>query len=213
MARCYVRNGVWGWSIEAQLAALKAAGVLEPDKLYTDELTAVRAKRPGQVRPEWLEQRAVMLKPTGRRGGEVIHVANLLVLGVSEADLIDALAKAAARRATVQTHDTTLAILPGAGAQEIALALRDWTLAKREAQTRPGRRLGNASAAAAAKARTLAKLPAARPLWALPTEKISSVDIGKQVGLSVKTLYAYLGRREVAQYAAKRRAKRKGKTT
>ena len=89
MARCYVRNGVWGWSIEAQLAALKKAGVLEPDKLYTDELTAARAKRPGQVRPEWLEQRAVMLKPTGRRGGEVIHVANLLVLGVSEADLID----------------------------------------------------------------------------------------------------------------------------
>lgn len=213
MARCYVRNGVWGWSIEAQLAALKAAGVLEPDKLYTDELTAARAKRPGQVRPEWLEQRAVMLKPTGRRGGEVIHVATMLALGVSEADLVDSLARAANRNAWVTDADSGFTVGPGSGMAGANDAVQAWLRAKREAQTRPGRRLGNASAAAAAKARTLAKLPAARPLWALPTEKISSLDIGKQVGLSVKTLYAYLGRREVAQYAAKRRAKRKGKTT
>jgi hypothetical protein len=38
-------------------------------------------------------------------------------------------------------------------------------------------------------------------------------QIGERVGLSVKSLYKYLGRREVAQYAAVRRAKRKGKTT
>lgn len=212
MARCYRRNGVWGWSIEDQTIALRQAGVLEMDKLYTDELTAARAKRPAQVHPEWLEQRAVMLKPTGRKGGETIAVASMLVLGVGEVDLVHAIALAFARRATILAVDSGLSIKPDDGAAAVNAAMDDWTRAKRDAQTKPGRRLGNTAAAEAAKARTLAKLPVARPLWARPTEEISSVEIAERAGLSVKTLYAYLGRREVAQYAAKRRAKRKGKS-
>jgi len=212
VARCYRRNGVWGWSIEDQTIALRQAGVLEMDKLYTDELTAARAKRPAQVHPEWLEQRAVMLKPTGRKGGETIAVASMLVLGVGEVDLVHAIALAFARRATILAVDSGLSIKPDDGAAAVNAAMDDWTRAKRDAQTKPGRRLGNTAAAEAAKARTLAKLPVARPLWARPTEEISSVEIAERAGLSVKTLYAYLGRREVAQYAAKRRAKRKGKS-
>jgi len=209
VARCYVRNGVWGWSIQDQIAALRQAGILEADKLYTDELTAARAKRPAQVHPEWLEQRAVMLKPTGRKGGETIGVASLLVLGIDEADLVDALAKAAARQATVKPVDSGSDIGPSDGALGMSAAIADWRRAKRDAQTKPGRHLGNVAAAEKAKARSLAKLPEARRLWARPTEEISSVEIGERVGLSVKSLYKYLGRREVAQYAAKRRARRK----
>ena len=184
----------------------------EADKLYTDELTAARAKRPAQVHPEWLEQRSILLKPTGRKGGETIAVASLLVLGVDEADLIEALAKAAARQATVRPVDSGRDIGPSDGAAGMSAAIVDWRRAKRDAQTKPGRRLGNAAAAEKAKARSLTKLPEARALWKLPTEEISSVEIGRRVGLSVKSLYKYLGRREVAQDAAKRRAKRKGKS-
>jgi len=211
VARCYARNGVWGWSIEDQLEKLRQADVLEKDKLYLDELSPARAKRPAQVHPEWLEQRAVLLKPTARKSGETIAVATLLALGVDEADLVSALALAAARRAVVVAADSGLTVSPVDGAAGISAAVQDWRRAKRDAQTKPGRRLGNTAAAEAAKARTLAKLPVARPLWARPTEEISSVEIAERAGLSVKTLYAYLGRREVAQYAAKRRAKRKGK--
>lgn len=213
MARCYVRNGVWGWPIEAQLTALRQAGVLEADKLYTDELSPARAKRPAQVRPEWLEQRAVLLKPTGRKGGETIAVASMLVLGASEGDLVHAVALAFERRATIHAVDSGLTIEPSDGATGANTAVADWTRAKRSAQTKPGRYLGNAAAAEKAKARSLAKLPEARLLWARPTDEISSIEIGRRVGLSVKSLYKYLGRREVAQYAAKRRAKRKGKAS
>lgn len=213
MARCYVRNGVWGWSVQDQLEALGQSGMLEMDKLYTDELSPARAKRPAQVHPEWLEQRSVLLKPTGRKGGETIAVASLLVLGVDEADLVGALALAAGRRATVISTSTGHTVPPDSGAPGMSAAISDWRRAKRDAQTKPGRRLGNTAAAEAAKLRTLAKLPVARPLWARPSEEISTTEIAKRSGLSVKTLYSYLGRREVAQYAAKRRAKRKGKAS
>jgi len=202
---------VWGWSIEDQLAALRQADLLETDKLYTDELSPARAKRPAQVHPEWLEQRAVMLKPTGRKSGETIAVASLLVLGVDEADLVAALALAEGRHATVRAADSGYIIVPPYEGWGMSAAVQDWRRAKRAAQTKAGRYLGNAAAAEKSKARSLAKLPEARPLWARPTEEISSVEIGERVGLSVKSLYKYLGRREVAQYAAKRRAKRKGK--
>ena len=182
------------------------------DKLYTDELTAERAKRPAQVHPEWLVERGNLLKPTNRRGGETIAVATLLALGVGEVDLVHAVALAFARRAMIHAVDSGLVIKPDDGAAGVNAAMADWLRAKRSAQTKPGRRLGNASAAERAKARSLAKLPEARPLWKLPTEEISSIEIGQRVGLSVKSLYKYLGRREVAQYAAVRRAKRKGKT-
>jgi hypothetical protein len=210
LARCYRRNGVWGWSLQDQLEALRQASVLEMDKLYTDELTAERAKRPAQVHPEWLVERANLLKPTNRRGGETIAVATLLALGTGEVDLVHAIALAFGRRATIHAVDSGLVIKPDDGAAGVNAAMADWLRAKRSAQTKPGRRLGNASAAEKAKARSLAKLPEARPLWGLPTEEISTVEIAKRTDLSVKTLYAYLGRREVAQYAAKRRAKRKG---
>lgn len=213
MARCYRRNGVWGWSLQDQLEALRQASVLEMDKLYTDELTAERAKRPAQVHPEWLVERGNLLKPTNRRGGETIAVATLLALGTGEVDLVHAIALAFGRRATIHAIDSGLVIKPDDGASGVNAAMADWLRAKRSAQTKPGRRLGNASAAEKAKARTLAKLPVARPLWKLPTSEISTAEIAKRSDLSVKTLYAYLGRREVAQYAAVRRAKRKGKTT
>jgi hypothetical protein len=203
---------VWGWSVQDQLEALRLAEVLEADKLYTDELTAARAKRPAQVHPEWLEQRAVLLKPTGRKSGETIAVASLLAFGVDEADLVDALAQAFGRRADVLAVDSGFLIAPGDRADMMSAAIADWRRAKRDAQTKPGRRMGNTAAAEAAKMRTLAKLPVARPLWAQPSEQISTTEIAKRSCLSVKTLYSYLGRREVAQYAAVRRAKRKGKS-
>ena len=196
LARCYVRNGVWGWSLEAQEAALREAAVLDPAQLYRDELSANRAKKPSKIQPEWLTERAKLLRPTGRRSGGTIHIATLLALGVSEGDLVMQLAAAGARRDAVQAADSGFHYPADGGPKEIAAAVQDWLRAKRDAQTRPGRAEGNRVAAEKRRRRTLEKLPEARPLWrdAKPT-RLTVEQISEQVGLSGKTLYAELGRR------------------
>ena len=108
------------------------------DKLYTDELTAERAKRPAQVHPEWLVERGNLLKPTNRRGGETIAVARCLVLGTGEVDLVHAIALAFGGRATIHAVDSGLVIKPDDGAAGVNAAMADWLRAKRSAQTKPG---------------------------------------------------------------------------
>ena len=199
MARCYVRNGVWGWSLEAQEKALADAGVLEPDRLYRDVLPASHAKRPAQVRPEWLVQRDALFRPTARNAPDTVYVAAMTVLGVRETDLAYALALASTRRSTVIALDSGVTVTPDAGAAGVNAAMVDWARAKRSGQTQPGRRIGTQAAAEAKKARTLAKLPEARKLWRLPSQEMATMEIAARAGLSVKTLYSYLGRRAVAQ--------------
>ena len=194
--RCYTRNGVWGWSLEDQRKALVAAGA-DMAREFCDELSASRAKMPARVKPEWLEERASLLKRTSRQRGETIHVASLLVLGVSEADLIAAITAAMARRDTVAAADSGFTIGPGAGGMEIGAVVADWARAKRDAQTKPGRRAGNRAAADRARARTLAKLtPEVKRLWRdrAPDRK-TAPEVAAVAALSVKTLYTELGRR------------------
>lgn len=196
MGCCYVRNGVWGWPLEAQEKALRDAGICDPGQLYRDDLRPGRAKKPSHILPEWLAQRATMLRPTRHRIGETIHVATLLALAVSEADLIAVLAAAEARQATVVALDSGVRITPDSGRAGAKAALDAWQRAKREAQTRPGRRLGNQAAAEKRRRRTLDRLPAARPLWRdTKPDRLTVQQIAEQVGLSGKTLYAELGPR------------------
>lgn len=200
--RCYTRNGVWGWSLEDQRKTLAAAGA-DMTREFCDELSATKAKMPGRVKPEWLEDRARLLKHTSRARGETVHVATLLAIGINEADLIASLTAALGRRDTVRAADSGFTIAPGAGAVEIGAAVADWLRAKKDAQTKPGRRAGNRAAGDAARARTLAKLPKARGPWRDPN-KYTAQQVADLCGLSVKTLYTELGRRPM---------KRKGKSS
>jgi len=190
--------------LEDQRKALAQAGA-DLSREFCDELSASRAKMPARVQPMWLTERANLLKPTRRARGETIHVATMLVLGINEADLIGCLALAAAWRDTVRAADSGVTVAPGAGPVEIGAAVADWTRAKRDAQTKPGRRAGNRAAADAARARTLAKLPAARGPWR-DTSRYTAVQVAALCGLSVKTLYTELGRRPM-----KRKGKASGK--
>lgn len=194
MERCYIRDGVWGWSAEAQEAKLREAGVLEGAPVYRDELSAVRARQPGRVSPEWLAERQTNLfRKTGRRTSETIHVATMTALAVREADLIAALAAAETRRATVVAHDTGVAIAPGSGMAGAAAAIADWRRSKLEAQTRAGRGAGNRKAAELQRAKTEAKLTEARPLWRdRSPQRLTADQVARQVGLSIPTLYKNL---------------------
>ena len=187
---------MWGWSIEAQRKALADADAYDPAREFCDELAATKAKRPAQVKPEWLEQRAVMLKRTGRTRGEAVAVATLLALGVSEGDLVASLAALSARNDAVLAVDSGFLYPVGAGPKEIAEAVADWIRAKHDAQTRPGRAEGNRVAAEKRRAETMKKLRPAKPLWRDRNPKRLTVEqITEQVGLSAKTLYSELGRR------------------
>lgn len=193
MAKCYIRNGVWAWPIERQIKALD--GWWDPASSFRDVLRGDRSKAPGRIRPEWLVERADMLRPSGRRRDE-IHVATLLALAVSEADLVGVLAAASERNATIVAHDCGLTVKPGGDPAVVAGAVQAWQDAKLTARTEPGRLEGVRVAAERRRAETLGKLKIGRPLWRdRRPSRLSGEGVAEACGLSVKTLYAELGRR------------------
>lgn len=193
MAKCYIRNGVWAWPVPAQEKALN--GVLDADALYRDKLTADRAKAPGRVHPSWLVERTAMLRPSGRTREE-IHVATLLALAVNEADLVSVLAAATARNAAIVAHDAEITIEPGVNVDGIHEAVMAWLEARVRSRMEPGRLEGVRVAAERRRAATLKKARVATPLWrSRKPDRLSTDEVAARVELSVKTLYAELGRR------------------
>lgn len=184
---------MWAWSVERQLKAL--GDLWDADDSFRDTLTAERAKAPGRVRPEWLTERAAMLRPSGRHQDE-IHVATLLALAVSEADLVDVIAAAARRSATIIVCDADMTIPPASDANDINAAVGAWQMAKTLARSVPGRLEGVRVAAQKKRAMTLRKVCVARPLWRdTQATRLSTEQVAEAAQLSVKTLYNELGRR------------------
>lgn len=193
-SRAYIRNGVTGWPPEKQEALLREAGFEGP--IYRDELGR-RDMRGANASA--LKERATMLAPTPRTDPETILVASIRCFALNPVDLTAALAAAVARNATVRALDTGIEVGPGAGLAEIAQAAQAFDKARKGEQTREGRARGNAVAAERARQRTAPKIAEARKLWGLPSDTISTDEISKRVGLSLRTLYLHLGRRGAAQ--------------
>ena len=191
MARCYIRNGVWGWSPEEQEERLAGAGkVSKPDDIYRDILPAIKAKKPSFVKPEWLEVRNDHLLRQTRGRPEEIAVATLLALAPSEGDLVAALDLAWKRKATVTAVDSGISLPPDAGVAGVNAAIKDWQRAKASARTKPGRAIGWQAAAAKKRDDTDRKLPLARPHWfSRKPDRLSVAQIEAISGLSQKTLY------------------------
>lgn len=191
----YIRNGVWGWPLERQTETLTSVTAADTASavLYQDVLSAAHAKKPSHIQPEWLTRRAEMIRAMDGGAPCTIHVATLLALGASEADLIAVLTAADAMRAVVIAHDSHFEAHPGAGMQGAHAALEDWHRARRNAQSRPGRAAGNRAAAEKRRRQTLAKIKEARPLWRdTRPDRLTVEQISEKVGLSGKTLYAEL---------------------
>jgi len=197
VARCYIRNGVWGWSPEDQEKALIEAGKgSDPDRFFRDILPAVKAKKPSFVRPEWLDSRNTGLLRPARPRAEEIAVATLLALAPSEADLSACLERAWKRGATVTAADSGISLPPDAGVAGVNRAIADWQRAKASARTKPGRAIGWQAAAAKKRDTTDRKLPLARPLWkSRKWDRPSVAEIEAISGLSAKTLYNRLHER------------------
>lgn len=193
MARCYVRNGVWAWSVERQIKEL--GELWDADASFRDALPADRARAAGRVRPEWLVERAALLRPSGRRS-ETIYVATLLVIAVTESDLVKVILAAAGRNAAIMAQDSRFTIPAHATAEVVGAAITDWQRAKMLARTTGGRLIGVEVAAERRRADTARKVKVARPLWRdRRKRRLSTEQVAEEVGLSVKTLYQELGRR------------------
>lgn len=186
------------WPVERQRQALADVGFTGP--IYEDTLTRHQLRGRSTAA---LKGRAEMLRPTARAAAELILVPSIRVLALSPLDLTAALAAAAARRATVRALDTGLEIGPDAGAAEFAAACAAWDKARRADQTRDARGKGNEAMLAAAERRRKEALAIARPLWSLPSDEMSAEAVAERAGLSVGSLYKYLGRRTPAQRRAR----------
>lgn len=191
MSRCYIRNGVWAWSVERQEGTL--GDLLDRDALYQDVLSEERAKRPSRVNPEWLTERGRMLRPSARKQDR-IYVATLLAIAVSEADLVAVLAAASERDTTIVA--VTGSVTPPGDVAAVAAAVAHWRKEKEAARTEPGRLEGVRVAAEKKRARTMKAVKIARPLWRdAKAGRPTTEQIADHVGLSAKTLYSELGRR------------------
>ena len=133
--KAYISNILKVWTIEAQQKLLDGIG--KKLTVYQDEL------RPGQRKRKdvaALEERAAMLAKTGRRSrDEVIYVACLGLLAWDQRDLVNCLAAAAERGASVFALNTGSLITPDAGAAEFAAILADFSADKRRGAVQPGR--------------------------------------------------------------------------
>jgi hypothetical protein len=196
--RAYIRNGVIEWPVERQRQALTDLGF--SGAIYEDTLTRQQLRGRSIVS---MKARADMLHSTAQETGELILVSSIRILALSPVDLTAALAAAAARQATVRALDTGLEISPNAGAAEFAAACAAWDKARRADQTRDARRKGNEAMVAAAERRRQEALAIARPLWGLPSVDMPAEAIAARAGLSICSLYKYLGRRAPAQRRAK----------
>ena len=180
----------------AEQEELFAQDGIKLEGAYRDTLnpTQLRRREPGSLR-----QRVKMLSPgtypTPDTVPEVIHVAALRCIGWSVADVARALAAASRLGAGVHTIDTGQTFSAGTLHATLLEALAGLDQTWRRGQTEEGRSAAAAVIAAKAEQARRAKIDAARPLWAKPSNEISSAEITQRVGMSLRSLHKWLGPR------------------
>lgn len=158
--------------------------------------------------PNLLPERATMLRPTSRRGGETICVAALGCLAVSPADLATVIAAAADRQATIEVVADGLTIPPNPSAAVQAAVQATWEQRRRQGLHEAGRMAGQRASVARRNAKVAAAVAKVEGAWS--TDR-PLADLAAEAGVTPKTLYKYLGRRSDARRARERKEKFNGK--
>ncbi len=199
--KTYASNILRHLPLEAQRNAL--AKVPQPAETYEDVLKPRHLKAHS---PEALKERAMLLRPTSRKGHEeTIYVASLGVLGGWTAeDCLKALGAAGARNATVVALDSGRHIPPTATGAELAEAISEFVAARRRQQTTGGR----VAAGAARKAGTAARAALIAEDWHrvdVPTDVLlqragrTLKRKTKLIPMAYRTAVQHLGRRPTAR--------------
>lgn len=194
--RVYISTISAAWTVQRQRELLADVLPKAGAAVYEEAISQTARKL---HRGADLKERADMLKPTSRRTPETIHVASLSVLAWDAADLVSALAAAAARNATVRAHDVGLDIAPDAATERVHEAVQAFTRTRRDAQTSIGRAGGWKVAAANREAATAAKIALIKDDWPLRTFR--TPELLARAGTTYPTVVAVLGKRPAAQAA------------
>ena len=207
----YISNISPLWPIDRQEALL--IGADPGGRRFVDILTAFDRQAHQADR---LLQRAAMLRPSRRRGGN-IFVASLAVLDWSAVGLMECLGLAMVRGISVHVLDAALVIQPGGGPVILhAAALAFAASRKRDAEILRGQAGGAISAAKRVDA-ARAKAETIREHWAMPSAEHPTLALLERAGISRNTAKIYLGPRADAQRKhdaeIKRRLKREQRNT
>lgn len=198
-ARIYISNIRPTWPIAAQEAALDI-GVPDWRKagIYRDVLPPRSRQAHGAAD---LIERASMLRPTRRGGGETVYVASLAVLAWTLTDFLAVLAALAERGSMLVSCAEGFTIgLPDATPADIAKAADAFTQAIRrnsgEGPSKGGRISGERR-----EARAKAACETIRERWALPSDQHPTLALLAEAGVSRATAKKHLGHRDKAQAA------------
>ena len=206
MIKAYISNISPAWPVERQEAMIAAAAPTAP--IFRDILDA-RDRRAHQ--PDRLVQRAMLLRPTRRRGG-VFLAASPAVVDWTAEGLLTCVTEALARGASVRFLDTGLTIEATSGPAVLHQAVLAFAASrKRDAEVLRGKSGGKISGArrgadAKAKAETI------RAEWRLPSEDHQTQALLDRAGISRNTAKKYLDKRSVAQRVYQASLKRRMKT-
>lgn len=167
---------------------------LMPKDLVAEYLDDLESSERRTKNPKLLSERAYMLRPTTRRNGAIILVADWPVLAWNAADLVSVFKKASAQGITIRAIITGNEVPPKATTKEIGAAVEAFQTAITN-KIEVGRAGGSISAAnRIAEAKT--KTEKIRADWSNPTYKTE--DLLGRVGLVYNTAKKYLGSRERA---------------
>ena len=199
MIRAYLSNISPAWTIDRQEV------VLPPGAQQFRDVLDARDRYAHQ--PDRLTQRAAMLRPTRRHGGEIV-VASLAVLAWTAEDLMACLTLAMQRGASVRVLDADLTIAPDSGPDVLHQAAQAFAASRKRDQAAARGERGGAVSAAARVAKATNKAETIRAEWALPSEDYPTLALLGKAAISRNTAKLYLGPRSAAQRIHQAKTKR-----
>ncbi len=190
--RIYLSNIVPHWPIAKQEQLLDEK---VPDwrtgAVYRDVLPPRKRKAHGIAD---LVERARMLRPTGRRGGERIVVASPPLLAWALSDFHEVLSAATARGASLYFAAEDLTIDPAGGVSSVAAASAAFERGKaRPSGEGPGK--GGRISGERRLAASRAKCEGVRSLWESPRSEITDAAVAQLADVSLATIKTHLGPR------------------
>lgn len=182
------------WPIERQEALL---GPPPPGAVVFRDILDRRDRQSHQ--PDRLVQRALMLRPTRRKGG-VFTLAAWPVLAWTTEDMLACLTLIMERGASLRVLASDMTIEPGSGPAVLLEAMQAFTASrKRDAAVARGM-TGGAVSGATRSAEKEATAKRMEPFWRLPNEPPNETEaLLKRFEISRNTAKKYLGKRSDAQ--------------
>ena len=194
--RFYTSNIRPHWPFERQAAAFdRACPGWRRHSVYMDDLPPRKRKSHG---PEDLEARAMVLRPSVRRGTDPLHVASPAVLAWTLSDFLAVLGSLSAKGMPLVLLDTGTTIQPDASPTEIAEAGKLFEQSCRRRKGEPGERGGDVSGRVRSEA-AQSRCETIRERWALPSMEHPTAALLAEADVSKPTAIKWLGIRSEVQ--------------